>query len=230
MNLVKVDPISPLEFRDGPMTAEENLRRDEELLRAGAFAVRVAELTDRTISVGAGQRNSSALEQSAREQGLTLHRRTSGGLGLLLLPGDIVWSIVLPPNAAGRAPTRSYGRFGAGVVRFLRNFGVDAAWVDAWDLSSSYCLLGPRGQVLAGNDRAIGGAAQHLTRTGLLHHGVLIAQRREKLLHQLFGISKSLVASHLTSLEELRIPYQDGRIRERLIREIASGWVPLSSD
>lgn len=209
-------------FLDRPMTSVESLERDEELLRTGEFAIRVAQLTDRAISLGAGQRETEALEHRAWESGLPVHRRPSGGLGLLLLPGDIVWSIVVPRRAAGPSPTRSYGRFGAGAIRFLTTYGVLAEWVDAWDLSPHYCLLGSRGEVLTGNGRALGGAAQHMTRTGLLHHGVLIARRRDTMLAQLFDLSENMIASRLTSLEELGIPYEESRTPEILMEALAT--------
>ncbi|MGA7922621.1 MAG: hypothetical protein WCA77_01415 [Thermoplasmata archaeon] len=210
------------EIVEGPLTLVESMERDEELLRAGRLAVRVARLANPALSLGAGQRDTEGLEDRARELGVPTHRRPSGGLGLLLLPGDILWSVMVPPTVVGPSPTRSYGRFGAGVIDFLEQYRVGAAWVDAWGLSPSYCLLGPRGQVLARHDKAFGGAAQHLTRSGLLHHGVLIARRREAMLGPLFGLTEELLASRLTSLDELGIPYDDARTPARLVRALGA--------
>jgi lipoate-protein ligase A len=97
---------------------------------------------------------------------------------------------------------RSYGRFGAPIVAALREAGVDARWAPAFGLSDQFCLFGGRGEVLAVDDRALGGAAQHLTRTAFLHHGVVGGRLDRSALAELFDVASEPLQQRLTSFEE----------------------------
>lgn len=200
------DAPSPVPFRVEPrLTCAEQVRTDGQLLADGKAVVCVAVLRDQAVTVGVGTPRTPGSARRARARHLPVVRRSSGGTALLHAPGDLAWTIVLPRSdpRVGRDFARAYDRLGAGAVRFLRERHVAAHWVPSPELSLDYCLLGPRGFVLAVGDRILGGAAQHLTRDAFLHHGILPRTLDRPLLSQVFGLSEATGLSRLTSLEEL---------------------------
>jgi lipoate-protein ligase A len=200
-----VETVPAIALWEGPVRSAENVARDEELLRQGGPTVRVAVIADRSVSVGVGQREEHPVFARAEQQGLPVVRRSTGGTGVLHLPGDLVWSVVLPRThvLVGDDFTCAYPRLGAGVVEFLRRQGVGGSWSPPFGLSEEFCLLGPRGQVLAVERRALGGAAQHLTRHSLLHQGMVAQTIDRSLLGSLFNISHELLEQRATALVEL---------------------------
>lgn len=196
--------LAPLAFWDGRLTASANLDRDEALLREGGPAVRVAILADRTVSVGVAQRPPDPIFGRAQSRGLPLVRRGSGGTGLLHLPGDLVWSVVLPRGhpLVGDDFACAYPRLGQGVVDALRSAGVAGTWSDPLGLSDRFCLLGARGSVLTVGGKAVGGAAQHLTRSALLHQGMLAMSVDRVLLADLFDVSPATLEQRSAAVAE----------------------------
>jgi lipoate-protein ligase A len=71
-------------------------------------------------------------------------------------------------------------------------------------MDAGYCLLSARGHVLAHRERVLGGAAQHLAKGALLHHGILPLEIDRPLLRAVFGLSANAV-TRLTSLRELGV-------------------------
>lgn len=203
--------------------AAENVRRDEAALSLGHPAIRVAVLAGLSLSYGVAVAPSTDYVRQAQQRGLPAVRRTSGGTGLLHRPGDLVWSIVLPRSdpRVGRDAVHAYGRFGAGVVRWLAEHGLSAAWIPAPGLSEGYCTLSGRGQVLTVADRILGGAAQHLQRTALLHHGTISQSIDREEIGQLFGPPTAASASQLTSLHELGVVRNAADLARSLAGRIA---------
>jgi lipoate-protein ligase A len=185
------------------VTSEEYLRTDEELLRKGQRAVRVAVLSSHALSVGVSQPDDARCVARARKVGYPIVKRSTGGLGIWHAPGDLVWSLVLPRDdpRVGNDFSKAYGRLGAGAERFLDQLGVSSDWQPPAGPPSEYCLLSGRGAVLTVAGRAIGGAAQHLTRDALLHHGVLPYRLDPPRLKEIFDLPPELVDRLLTSLE-----------------------------
>lgn len=151
----------------------EEMRLQEEALRRGAPAALVSVVRERAVSYGVGVPSGAAYLLRARALGVATAPRTTGGTGVLHLEGDVMWAVVLPRSdpRVGRDPTRAYGRLGRGVVAGLAALGVRADWTPAPGLVEEVCPLSSRGQVLATDGKVLGGAAQHLTSTALLHHG-----------------------------------------------------------
>ncbi|MCI4331400.1 MAG: hypothetical protein L3K19_06090 [Thermoplasmata archaeon] len=198
------DP-EPLALWDGPIDSGANMRRDEELLRAGAPAVRVAVLTDEAVSVGVAQRETDAVFTRAARANLRVVRRTTRGTGILHRPGDLVWSVVVPRShpLVGTDFTCAYPRLGQGVVDALGAVGVPGVWSPPMDLSEEFCLLGPRGHVLTVQGRALGGAAQHVTRQALLHQGMIARTIDRARLSELFEVPLDELERRTTALVEL---------------------------
>lgn len=188
---------------DGELSAVENARRDESLLRRGVAGGRTAVLQDRSLSLGVAQSPETPAALVAARFGIPVLRRSSGGTGLLHQPGDVVWSLVLPRDdpRVGRDFVASYVRFGAPVAEYLSSVGRPARWSGPFARSDQHCLLGARGEVLVSDGRAIGGAAQHLSAGALLHHGVVDVTVDRDLLRRLFDLDEPTVAL-LGSLRE----------------------------
>jgi lipoate-protein ligase A len=192
---------------DVRVTCSEDVRTDEAILRRAVPAVRVAVLTDRAVSYGVGVRAETAFLRRSANEGVPTVRRTTGGSGLLHVPGDLAWSIVLPRSdpRVGTDFVRAYPRLGEGVVRFLAERGIASKWTDPPGTDPEYCLLSARGSVLKHEDRILGGAAQHLASRALLHHGILPLEPLDRpLMRRLFGLSSRAV-QQLTSLRELGV-------------------------
>jgi lipoyl(octanoyl) transferase len=201
----------------------ENVRADEELLRAAVVGGRVAVLGDATVSVGVGEVASATYLERARAAGIPVVRRTSGGSGVLHAPGDLAWTVVLPRRdpRVGPSYVTAYPRLGTGVVRFLEGAAVRAHWSPARGVSSSYCTLGPRGHVLTVGARILGGAAQHVTRTALLHHGIVPRTLDRPLIGRIFDLPRTGGVDRLTCLEELGLREPAEQQAEALARALA---------
>ncbi|HEV8049833.1 MAG TPA: hypothetical protein VGP88_04505 [Thermoplasmata archaeon] len=190
---------------DGLVEPAENDARDRADLALGHPKVRVARVSAPALSLGVGQSMATPAARRARALGLPVFRRSTGGTGVLLGDGDVVWSIVLPRSdpRVGRDFVHAYPRFGHGVIRTLASFGVEAEWGPALGLSEEYCFLGSRGMALTVGGRVLGGAAQHATRSAVLHHGVLPHTIDRQRLEALFGLAPAYSEPKLTTLLEV---------------------------
>lgn len=190
---------------DGLLEPPENAARDDATLAQGRPLVRVARISSPALSIGIGQPLNSPMARRARALGLPVLRRSTGGTGVLLGDGDVVWAIVLPRSdpRVGRDYVRAYARLGRGVVHTLASFGVEAEWGPALGLSEEFCFLGSRGCALTSHGKALGGAAQHATRSALLHHGVVPLTLDRQRLEAVFGLAPAFSEPKLTTLLEL---------------------------
>jgi lipoate-protein ligase A len=213
------------------MRCDENLRADEELLRRGERAIRVAVLTDRSMSIGIGVPDQANCVRRARAENWRVVRRSSGGLALLHASGDLVWTVVLPrlDPRIRRDFVHAYATFGAPVVEFLRGEGLPATWAAAPALSDEYCLLGPRGQVLTSADWIVGGAAQHVTGTSVLHHGHLPRSLDRPALHAIFGAANPTGLDRLAGFEDLGVTGPSEELAVRLERRLRAHFVSGST-
>lgn len=216
--------MEPLE--EGRIPAALDLEHDAALLALGAPAVRVAILADRTVSLGVARPASAALAGRAAARGIPFVRRSTGGTGVLHLPGDLAWSAVLPRSdpRAGRDFVRAYGRLGAAAAALLGDLSLAAAWVPAPGLSEELCLLGSRGEVLAVQGRVVGGAAQHLSGSAILHHGVIGVETDLPLESELFSLPEDLLRARRAGLRDLGVAASSEWLAARLLA-LLRGWL-----
>lgn len=175
----------------GPSTGvAAEMDKQEELLHEAAPSVSVSLVHEPSLSFGVGVALDAPYLRRARAHGLATAARTTGGTGVIHLPGDVLWAVVLPrtDRRLGRGFVHAYGALGQGVVDGLGELGIRADWVDAPGLSEEYCALSARGQVLSVEGRIVGGAAQHATSKALLHHGFVSWEVDRDLVERLFDL------------------------------------------
>jgi lipoate-protein ligase A len=210
---------------EGSVDAATFLEDDLRKLRVGQPLVRAGLFRDASVSVGTGFVLPDHLKRAAELGHLPILVRSSGGSALLHLPGDLVWSIVLPryDPRVGTGFVRAYPQLGRLLVRALQGSGLEAVWKASPGLSERFCLFGPRGDALFVGDRVLGGAAQHATVEGLLHHGVVGATVDRGALHDLFEVDPEALEHRLTAVAELDSSASLERVGLDLL-EAARGW------
>jgi len=199
------------------VSGEEFVAGDDPLLDGPVGAVRVASLGIRCLSYGVGVPSSAPFVGRAVAEGIPAVPRRSGGSGLLHEPGDLTWSVVVDradPRLAGGFHS-AYAGLGRGVVRWLSDQGVGAAWRPAPGIAPTYCTLSERGWVLEADGSIVGGAAQHAARGRLLHHGTISRRIDRPTIARLFGLPTPGPADRLGGLSSL------GADEDLLLRELA---------
>jgi|GEM_PF-6476055 len=201
-----------------PQPLESFLQAERAALADARPAAHVALLEGPAISLGAATDRSGALAATAASMGLAVIRRSTGGEAVVHGAGDVAWSLVLPRHdpRVGHDFTRAYGRLGRAAAEAFRAMHVEATWVAPLAVHPSLCLLGPRGSVLVVDHRVIGGAAQHLTRSAILHHGIITGALDRAPLRALFALTDGEIDRHLTSLADLRPPVDARAFGDRL--------------
>jgi lipoate-protein ligase A len=222
----RATPVPGLAEPVRPIPLREHLDADERLLRSALPTMRVSFLSDRAVSYGVGVPSNAPFLVRARAERIPTIRRSTGGSGLVHLPGDLVWSIVLPraDPRVGRDFLRAYGRFGEGAARFLDRTGRPARWAPAPGTAPEYCTLSGRGEVLCIGDRIVGGAAQHLTASALLHQGTISTGLDRPLIERVFDLEPEGPSRRLDSLRGLRVENGAGELAVRLAEEIRT-WL-----
>lgn len=207
---------------DGPRL----LARDESALDRARPAVHVTLLTRPMLSLGVAQPPGTPAEERARARGFDIVRRSTGGTGVLGLPGDLAWTVVLPRDDPRLGPDhlRAYGRLGGAPARLLSGPGRPVRWRCVPALHPELCFLSGRGEVLTAHGRVLGGAAQHRTARALLHHGLLVARVPREEIGAIYGLTESEVAGALTGLDELGLPDPPATLGVRLEEELSRGF------
>jgi lipoate-protein ligase A len=189
----------------GPVDVAGFVAEDERGLETAAPVARVGVVRAPALSFGVGHRPTPTTQGRAHQRGWAWVARRSGGTSLYHAPGDLVWSIVLPraDPRVGRDYVGAYDRLGSGLVRWLSARGITGAWAPASNALPSYCLLNGRGRTLQVGGRALAGAAQHVTRLAMLHHGVVCASVDEEAIASVFDVPRERVAAGLTGVRAL---------------------------
>ena len=132
-------------------------------------------------------------EAAAREHGVELVRRISGGGAMFIEPeGAITYSIIAPEEIVkGMSFPESYAFFDAWVVAALRELGVDAWYAPLNDITS------------AGGK--IGGAAQARRGGAVLHHTTMAYQMNVPLMLQVLRIGQEKLSDKGMRSAEKRV-------------------------
>ena len=176
-----------------------NMALDEVLtLRVGRGerppTIRIWGWTDRCIVLGRFQSvRNEVNEEAARENGVQLVRRISGGGAMFIEPeGAITYSIYAPEALVqGMNFPESYAFFDAWVIEVLRELGIDAWYAPLNDIASS--------------GGKIGGAAQARRGGAVLHHTTMAYQMNIPLMLQVLRIGQE-------KLSDKGIPSADKRV------------------
>jgi lipoate-protein ligase A len=138
-----------------------NLRLDEELLADGGGVLRMWESAGECVVLGqSGQAERDVHVEACRLAGVPVLRRTTGGGAVLLGPGCLNYTLVIP--LAARPECRD--------VRYSMRWILDLVR-EALDLPELRC----DGQSdLCVADRKVSGNAQRRTHSAILHHGTLL--------------------------------------------------------
>lgn len=216
----------PSRVVDGPVPLAAAEARQEALLGLGAPAVYVGVADGRCLSYGVRVAETAPYLARARADGVPVLRRRSGGTGVLVGAGDLLWGIVVPRTEplAGRDFVRAYDRLGAGVVGWLGAAGVVAGWTSPPGLSDDYCPLGRDGAVLEAGGRIVAAAAQHATARALLHHGVVARAVDHARIARYFDLAEPEVAAHLGGWEEIPAEIDPGRAAPDLAAHLARSF------
>ena len=132
-------------------------------------------------------------EAAAREHGVEIVRRISGGGAMFIEPeGAITWSISAPEEIVrGMTFPESYAFFDGWVVDALRELGVDAWYQPLNDITS------------AGGK--VGGAAQARRGGAVLHHTTMAYQMNVPLMLQVLRIGKEKLSDKGVTSAEKRV-------------------------
>jgi lipoate-protein ligase A len=132
-------------------------------------------------------------EETAREYGVQIVRRISGGGAMFIQPdGAITYSIYAPEEMArGMTFPESYFFFDSWVVRALRDLGVDAWYVPLNDITST--------------GGKIGGAAQARRGGAVLHHTTMAYQMDASLMVKVLRIGKEKLSDKGIASAEKRV-------------------------
>lgn len=201
--------------REAPLDSE---RRDAELLRRGQAAFRVAVVDRPALSVGVGLRDAKDCLTRAADQGYTIVHRSTGGTAVLLEEGDLTWAVVLPRGdpRVGPSLTGAYASLGAPLVHYLQGRGVPAAWTSVPVRSHPCCLLSGRGRALTTQRGILSGAAQHLTRDAILHHGTLPRQVDRAAHRTIFDHDDPAIFDQLVGWTDLDVRESPETVRDAL--------------
>lgn len=152
-------------------------------------------------------------EEAAREHGIEIVRRISGGGAMFIQPqGAITWSIYAPEELVqGMSFPESYAFFDAWAVQALRGLGIDAWYAPLNDITSSGGKIGGAAQARRG-----GAVLHHTTMAyemdvGLMLHvlrigreklsdkGLRSAEKRVGPLRQQTDLPREAIIDHLTA-------------------------------
>jgi lipoate-protein ligase A len=150
---------------------EEQLALDEALLeeahdgRLTAAIVRTWMATEPTVVVGSSSRIDAEVDRTACARlGVRILRRPSGGLTVVLGPGCVMWSVIVPFSGPQPTIERIHTALLDPLSDALRATGRQVVRRGSSDLAIA----------CADGDRKVSGNALRIRRGGILYHGTLL--------------------------------------------------------
>jgi lipoate-protein ligase A len=157
-------------------TVEENLALDEALLEAahagllGVPVVRAWMAATPAVVLGSSSRLDEEVDRAAcAAAGVSIVRRTSGGLSVVLGPGCLMWSVITPRAGVDETASMSIDAIHTATLEplaaALRAAGRPVVRQGTSDLALAAAELDPR---------KVSGNALRVRRQGVLYHGTLL--------------------------------------------------------
>jgi len=188
---------------DGHCTGAENMRRDELLHARARPVVRLYGWAPEAVSLGHSQTAADIDSDAARDLGLDVVQRKTGGGGILHAATEVTYAVVLPIDHADLPAnlTRSFGYLSQGVVTALRSLGLPAELESMPDRTrDALCYVRIQGTNVMVRGKKISGGAQRRTRWAVLQHGTVIVDRDEARLARVFRADLDTICAKVTSL------------------------------
>lgn len=208
---------------DGHLRGADNMARDEAMLAAAQPAARLYGWRPACVSLGRAQTEGQVDLDAARDGGLDVVRRATGGGAILHNESEVTYAIVLPLDHPGlpRDIAGSFAFLSAGVVAALRHLGLPAEIESVPDNTrETLCYVRKQGTNVMVNGRKISGGAQRRTDRAVLQHGTIIVERDEARMARIFRTPLAEITARVTSLEEEGVRVG----REKLVDALATGF------
>jgi lipoate---protein ligase len=206
---------------DPPRPGPENMARDLAILAEGVPTIRLYGWRPACVSLGYPQPETDIDLEAARELGVDVTRRPTGGGAILHAEDEVTYSVVLPRNLAPAGLFDSYRFIARGVVNALAHFGLKGDWMEGHTGRDPLCYLREEGVSVGVGGRKISGGAQRRTKTHLLQHGTLLVSSDLERNARLFRLEPGRVAAHITSLRDHGL----SPTRAEVTRALAQGFV-----
>jgi lipoate---protein ligase len=205
---------------DPPRTGAHNMARDLELLAEGVPTVRLYGWTPACVSLGYPQPESDVDLEAAREFGIDVVRRPTGGGAILHEEDEVTYGVVLPRTMGPSDLFGSYRFIANGVIETLRELGIASAFQEGHTGRDPLCYLREEGVSVVVDGRKISGGAQKRTKTAILQHGTILLSRRADVLARLFRVDIERVESGIACIEDFR----PGTTRDEVLAAARKGF------
>jgi lipoate-protein ligase A len=186
------------------MTGAQNMVRDLALMAEGIPTIRLYAWRPACVSLGYAQPDADVDAEAARDLGLDIVRRPTGGGAILHEADEVTYCVVLPRDQAPADLFASYRFVANGVVRTLHHLGLASSFVEGHTGRDPLCYLREEGVSVALEGRKISGGAQKRTQTMILQHGTILLSRRTEVLARLFRTDAKRVEDNVACLHDVR--------------------------
>lgn len=212
---------------DGDCTGAQNMARDLELLREARPTIRLYGWRPACVSLGYPQPESDVDAVAARELGLDVVRRPTGGGAILHAETEITYAVILPRSMAPADLFASYRLIAQGVRNALQQFELASEFLEGHSGREPLCYLREEGVSVGIQGRKISGGAQKRTKAALLQHGTLLVDSDVERNARLFRLDPATIQSSVTSLRDQGVDPARAQVRSALLRGFASALAPV---
>lgn len=208
---------------DGASSAAANMARDEALLAEARPTIRLYGWRPAAVSLGRSQTEAEIDMTAAREWGLDVVRRATGGGAILHEESEITYAVVLPLNQPGlpRDITGSFAFVSRGIVEALRGLGVPAEIESVADnTKEALCYVRRQGTNVVVGGRKISGGAQRRDDKALLQHGTIIVEDSAERMARLFRDDAARIRARVVSLADLGVRVSRDELTGRVAKSL----------
>ena len=211
---------------DGPRSGAENMRRDVQLLEEAVPTLRLYGWRPACVSLGYAQPEQDVDADAARDLGVDVVRRPTGGGAILHAEDEVTYAVILPRASGPRDLFASYRFIAQGVRNALAKFGIASDFMEGHGGREGLCYLREEGVSVGVRGRKISGGAQKRTPKAILQHGTLLVQSDLERNARLFHRTPDEIAAAVTSLRDLGLRPGRGDVRTAML----TGFVQALAD